>query len=194
MSLHRITPTTRLLARTFNNAPSGSMSIARMVVPPSMKMATRSAATTAQPNTVKLSPAENLKMLNEQRSVRPSSPHFTIYQPQLTWYGSIFNRITGVGLSVGLYAYAAAYLAAPLAGYPELLTSGTVVSAVASLPFWAKVTLKAPLALAFSYHTFNGIRHLLWDRLMFLSVKGCYQSGYAVIGATVLSTIGLCLI
>jgi hypothetical protein len=25
----------------------------------------------------------------------------TIYQPQITWYGSIANRITGVGLSVG---------------------------------------------------------------------------------------------
>lgn len=44
---------------------------------------------------------ENLEMLNKQRSVRPNSPHFTIYQPQLTWLGSIANRITGVGLSAG---------------------------------------------------------------------------------------------
>lgn len=27
-----------------------------------------------------------------------------------------------------------------------------------------------------------------------LSVKGCYQSGYVVIGATALTTVGLCLI
>lgn len=39
-------------------------------------------------------------ILNTQRLARPSSPHFTIYQPQLTWIGSIANRITGVGLSV----------------------------------------------------------------------------------------------
>lgn len=47
---------------------------------------------------------QELKTLNEQRSVRPISPHLSIYQPQLTWYGSIANRITGVGLSVGEWA------------------------------------------------------------------------------------------
>lgn len=55
--------------------------------------------TTNQASTTPLSQDENLNLLNKQRSVRPSSPHFTIYQPQLTWYGSIANRITGVGLS-----------------------------------------------------------------------------------------------
>jgi hypothetical protein len=40
-----------------------------------------------------------MEILNKQRLLRPSSPHFTIYQPQLTWLGSIFNRVTGVALS-----------------------------------------------------------------------------------------------
>ena len=40
------------------------------------------------------------EILNKQRLSRPSSPHFTIYQPQLTWLGSIANRVTGAGLSV----------------------------------------------------------------------------------------------
>jgi succinate dehydrogenase/fumarate reductase cytochrome b subunit len=40
------------------------------------------------------------QILNKQRIHRPSSPHFTIYQPQLTWIGSIANRVTGVGFSV----------------------------------------------------------------------------------------------
>ena len=40
------------------------------------------------------------QILNKQRIHRPSSPHFTIYQPQLTWLGSIANRVTGVGFSV----------------------------------------------------------------------------------------------
>lgn len=40
------------------------------------------------------------RILNNQRLRRPSSPHFTIYQPQLTWLGSIANRITGCALSV----------------------------------------------------------------------------------------------
>ena len=47
-----------------------------------------------------LKPSATEGILNEQRLRRPNSPHMTIYQPQLTWYSSIANRITGVGLSV----------------------------------------------------------------------------------------------
>ncbi|KAI5114810.1 hypothetical protein M0805_005170 [Coniferiporia weirii] len=39
-------------------------------------------------------------VLDSQRIKRPISPFATIYQPQLTWIGSIANRVTGVGLSV----------------------------------------------------------------------------------------------
>ena len=49
--------------------------------------------------TQSLPPSAAEKILNEQRLKRPSSPHFTIYQPQLTWIGSIANRVTGAGLS-----------------------------------------------------------------------------------------------
>ena len=42
----------------------------------------------------------NAGILNKQRLNRPNSPHFTIYQPQLTWVASIANRMTGAGLSV----------------------------------------------------------------------------------------------
>lgn len=55
------------------------------------------------PRTIKtnsLTPQAGDAILNEQRLKRPSSPHFTIYQPQLTWVGSIFNRMTGAALSV----------------------------------------------------------------------------------------------
>lgn len=47
-------------------------------------------------------PAASQDILNAQRLKRPSSPHFTIYQPQITWVASIANRVTGVGLSVGM--------------------------------------------------------------------------------------------
>lgn len=42
-----------------------------------------------------------MELLNAQRKLRPSSPHFTIYEPQLSWLTSIANRATGTGLSVG---------------------------------------------------------------------------------------------
>lgn len=50
--------------------------------------------------TESLPPSANELILNQQRLKRPSSPHFTIYQPQLTWIMSIANRVTGVALSV----------------------------------------------------------------------------------------------
>lgn len=49
--------------------------------------------------TQSLPPSAASDILNSQRLKRPSSPHFTIYQPQLTWLGSIANRVTGAGLS-----------------------------------------------------------------------------------------------
>ncbi|PWN28067.1 cytochrome b560 subunit of succinate dehydrogenase [Jaminaea rosea] len=159
-------------------------------------MVARGAATkpNSKPATTSLTPDDSLRILNEQRSVRPSSPHFTIYQPQLTWLGSIANRITGTGLSVGMYAYAIAYFGALHTGYGELVSSGYLTSLVASFPFWLKLSLKAPIAAAFNFHTWNGIRHLAWDMGYFISVKGCYQSGYAVLGVTALGTVGLCML
>lgn len=50
--------------------------------------------------TESLPPSASEGILNAQRLKRPSSPHFTIYQPQLTWLGSIANRVTGAGFSV----------------------------------------------------------------------------------------------
>lgn len=63
----------------------------------------RSATSSANVPTTTLSQKEAMDLLNKQRSMRPNSPHLTIYQPQLTWYGSIANRITGVGLSGRAY-------------------------------------------------------------------------------------------
>lgn len=49
-------------------------------------------------------------------------------------------------------------------GYGDLVTSAYLTSLAASAPFWLKLTLKAPVAAAFNYHTFNGLRHLAWDK------------------------------
>ena len=113
--------------------------------------------------TVPVSQEQDLKNLNRVRNERPISPHLTIYQPQLTWYSSIANRITGVGLSALLYTYAIGYLAAPYLGLGEALSSGVLLTHISHLPLWLKLTVKAPLAAVFSYHLFNGIRHLSWD-------------------------------
>ncbi|UZJ52171.1 hypothetical protein CBS101457_001491 [Exobasidium rhododendri] len=153
----------------------------------------RSASTSARAPTTLLSEKEAMELLNKQRSLRPNSPHLTIYQPQLTWYGSIAHRITGVGLSGLLYVWAISYLALPYTPIGEIASSASLIHYASLAPYWLKLTLKAPLAFAASYHTWNGFRHLAWDYGYCLSMKGVYASGYTVIGVSVLTTIGLCL-
>ncbi|KAI0749910.1 succinate dehydrogenase cytochrome b560 subunit [Daedaleopsis nitida] len=138
--------------------------------------------------TESLPPTAAQQILNQQRLRRPSSPHFTIYQPQLTWLGSIANRVTGAGLSVLLYGYALAYLVAP-----TTFDSAHVIEFVAGLPDAVKYAGKAILAAPFAFHSWNGLRHLSWDMGKFLTLKGAYSSGYAVLAATAASTVALVL-
>jgi len=142
--------------------------------------------------TESITPDTELELLNKQRLNRPSSPHFTIYQPQVTWLGSIAHRVTGAGLSVGFYTFFLAYLAAPVVGIP--LDAGHVVEFFHSWPEWALNVGKVVVALPFSFHTFNGMRHLAWDSGKFLTVKGAYSTWYAVLGASVLSTGALLML
>ncbi|KAE8266979.1 hypothetical protein A4X09_0g5370 [Tilletia walkeri] len=195
---------TRLLARTFARPQGAALLTSRLASASSPAAAAASTSSSllrqqlsirsSSTKTVSLSQDESLELLNKQRSLRPTSPHLTIYQPQLTWYGSIANRVTGVGLSVLMYGWALSYLAAPYIGLDTVLSSAYLAEFASHMPFWLKTTVKAPLAIAASYHTFNGFRHLAWDFGYFLSLKGAYASGYAVIAATLASTVGLLML
>lgn len=57
-----------------------------------------------------------------------------------------------------LYGYALAYLAAP-----ETFSSANVIELVHGLPEAVKYAGKVILAAPFSFHAFNGLRHLSWD-------------------------------
>ncbi|KAJ8588129.1 cytochrome b560 subunit of succinate dehydrogenase [Rhizopogon salebrosus TDB-379] len=138
--------------------------------------------------TQSLPPSASQEILNAQRLKRPSSPHFTIYQPQLTWISSIVNRATGGALSALLYGFSLAYLVAP-----GTFDSVHIIEFVAGLPDYLKFTGKVLLAAPFSFHFWNGLRHLSWDMGKFLSLKGAYRAGYAVLGATAVSTVALVL-
>ena len=87
---------------------------------------------------------------------RPLSPHLSVYRFQYTMIGSFTHRVTGVAMAVGLivlvgWLVAAASGAATFATATALL-SGTVFKVLLAL--WL---------LAFCYHLFNGVRHLVWD-------------------------------
>lgn len=104
-----------------------------------------------------------------------------------------------------LYGYAIAYLVAP-----TTFDSTHVIELVASLPDAVKIAGKTILAAPFAFHSLNGLRHLSWDMgkrewctapsrpvvlivVPVLSLKGAYQSGYAVLGATAVTTVALVL-
>ncbi|KAK9718099.1 hypothetical protein K7432_005759 [Basidiobolus ranarum] len=115
---------------------------------------------------------------------RPISPHFTIYQPQITWYGSIIHRITGVGFATIFYAGMMTYAVGDF-------NTAALISTVGSLPVGVKVAGKFILAWPFMYHSFNGIRHLVWDAGRCLTNKGVITSGYLTIGAAATAALGL---
>ncbi len=97
-------------------------------------------------------------ILNKQRLQRPTSPHITIYRHPLPSLLSGAHRATGAALGALLYTYSLAYLVAP-----GTFDSAHIVEFVASLPEVVKYGAKTLLAFPFAYHSYNGIRHLVWD-------------------------------
>ncbi|XP_050463250.1 succinate dehydrogenase cytochrome b560 subunit, mitochondrial-like [Cataglyphis hispanica] len=120
------------------------------------------------------------------RLKRPMSPHLTIYELQLTSLLSLTHRTTGIILS----SYAM------FLGLGTLFIPGGIPCFIETvddlcLPLPALFVGKMLLALPFTYHTFNGIRHLAWDFGLFLTIKEVYSTGYIVSALTVISALAL---
>ncbi|ODV69342.1 cytochrome b560 subunit of succinate dehydrogenase [Hyphopichia burtonii NRRL Y-1933] len=133
-------------------------------------------------STVKASHEQEQEVLVAQRKNRPTSPHLTIYKPQITMILSSFHRITGVAMAGAFYALTCGYAATSILGVP--FDSSVLISTFAGLSVFTKVGLKAAMAFPFAFHSFNGIRHLIWDLGKELTIKGVYRTGYAVLGLT----------
>lgn len=116
---------------------------------------------------------------------RPTSPHLTIYKPQITSVLSIMHRMTGVALYAGAllmvsWLYVATYMPNDFAVYHGYLTS-TVGQIF--LFGWT---------LAFYFHLANGIRHLFWDMGKGYDIKTAAKSGWLVVAFALLATAGSC--
>ncbi|KAL8804168.1 MAG: hypothetical protein Q9182_002710 [Xanthomendoza sp. 2 TL-2023] len=146
-------------------------------------------AATLPPNTTTIPQPDASALLASQRRARPVSPHLTIYQTQIPWTLSALNRITGSILSGGFYIFGALYLASPLFGWH--LESSALAASFAELPTAVKVLLKFGVALPFTFHGFNGVRHLVWDTGREFANKSVVRTGYVVMGLTVVSSAGL---
>ncbi|KAF7927795.1 uncharacterized protein EAE98_000417 [Botrytis deweyae] len=139
--------------------------------------------------TQKLTPKDSYNILVEQRKLRPVAPHLSIYQPQVPWIMSALNRITGCILSGGFYVFGAAYLASPLFGWH--LDTASMVAAFGAWPLAAKFLAKFTLAMPFTYHSFNGIRHLAWDMGKTFKNATVIKTGWTVVGLSVGSALAL---
>ena len=118
-----------------------------------------------------------------QRSERPLSPHLQVYRPQLTSILSILNRLTGVGLAVGtlLLVY---WLAAAASGPDAFATAQGLVGS-----FLGRLLLFG-WTFSLFYHLCNGVRHMAWDAGYGFELEQIYRSGWFVVGASVVLTLG----
>lgn len=138
-------------------------------------------------STVHTSAEQGSAILIAQRKNRPVSPHLEIYEKQLTAVLSALHRITGVGLAVGVYGVTASFGLG-------LVDTASLVEFYSALPVVAKFSLKTLAALPFSFHIWNGIRHLIWDAGYFVNVAGVYKTGYTVLGLTAITSLALLFI
>lgn len=112
---------------------------------------------------------------------RKLSPHLSIYKKQLTSVLSIFLRISGCVLAVGVWAI----------GLCGLLTNMNIDAMVEQVQksdsLKSLLTLmKICIALPFAYHIVAGTRHLLWYLNIFLSKQMVYMTGYISIALSLI--------
>lgn len=118
---------------------------------------------------------------------RPLSPHLQVYRWQITMALSILHRLSGVGLCLGLllltWWLAAAAVGADYFNYVHAIM-GSIIGRVILLGFTASLF----------FHLCNGIRHLVWDAGYGFEIGTTQKSGWLVLVATVVLTVGTFLI
>ncbi len=119
---------------------------------------------------------------------RPLSPHLTIYRPQLTSMSSIFTRITGNALLVGVVLIVWWLLAASISSGYFAFVDGLMTS-------WLGQLILIGSLWALWYHLLAGLRHLIWDQGWGLEIGAAEMLGWAVIaGSFVLTALSLLVI
>jgi succinate dehydrogenase / fumarate reductase cytochrome b subunit len=127
-------------------------------------------------------PTKGTNMADVNRGNRPLSPHLTIYRPQLTSITSILVRITGNALIVAALMIVWWFVAAATGPEAFAVANGFVTSWFGDLVMFLSVW-------ALWYHTFGGIRHLVWDSGRMLDVEKSELAGQMMIVVSVLMTI-----
>jgi len=111
--------------------------------------------------------------------VRPLSPHLQIWRWHVTMAASILNRMTGTALSVGSVLIALWLLALAFGPDAYATFTGWMGSPLGLLVWFG-------LTLALVMHLAGGLRHLIWDAAIGLSLKTADALSWAsIIGGVV---------
>ncbi|KAK3585688.1 hypothetical protein CHS0354_020254 [Potamilus streckersoni] len=132
----------------------------------------------------------NVYWENNRKKDRPISPHVSIFQTQLTWTLSVTHRMTGIILT-------APFIVGPIAYLFASKDFGTYLNMMKSVPTFGEPLIqmvKFALALSFSFHLLNGVRHLAWDAMYGFELSTVYKTGYAVLGLSIIFTMVLMFI
>ncbi|WP_032112496.1 succinate dehydrogenase, cytochrome b556 subunit [Candidatus Paracaedibacter symbiosus] len=120
--------------------------------------------------------------MSSQPNLRPLSPHLQVYKPQITSVLSITHRVTGIGLSLGIFFFL--YWLGAIA-----MGADSFAEAIIFFKSWFGQLVLGLCLLGFYYHFANGIRHLAWDLGYGFSLRAVHVTGWTVVIAAVLLTL-----
>ena len=118
-----------------------------------------------------------------KQNTRPLSPHLDIYKFQITMAMSIFHRITGVGLYMGMALIAWWLVAAA--------TSNKALNLVYwVLGNWFGQLILIGFTWALFHHLLGGLRHFVWDTGKGFDEKSRFGfAWFTLIGGLVLTAL-----
>lgn len=121
------------------------------------------------------------RMATMAQTARPLSPHLGIYRWQIQMVVSILHRVTGVYLAFG--AFALGYMLLALSSGPDAYAK--MATCAASL---LGQLLVFGWVWSLSLHLLNGLRHLVEDFGLALSISRFVASGWIVVSGSFLLT------
>jgi len=120
---------------------------------------------------------------------RPLSPFMlgSAYKPQMSSMTSIMHRITGCALGAGTLLLTLWLVC--------VATSDSAFSMIqVFLGSWIGILILISFTAALFYHFCNGLRHLAWDAGKGFELPDMHRTGWIVVGATVVLTVGFWII
>lgn len=113
-------------------------------------------------------------MADVNRGNRPLSPHLSVYRPQINSITSIFNRITGVAMTLAAVLIVWWLMAAATSSAYFDFVNGLLSS-------WFGLLIMFGSLWALWFHFLGGIRHLIMDFGYGYELKSVNTWGWALV-------------